>query len=201
MRAAPPPSPRAGVCECECAICLDPAGAQAAHTTACGHTFHARCLRQWVGHGGTRCPLCNASLPPGCAGATPAVPPPVPPPVPAARVRGAARAWITPRRCALTSALVVVFLLVPLLLFYALLYVGKVLLWAMLLGRPHSAAAAGGGNATAGGNATRAQEGAYWAPSSVHFLEIFVGVAGVLIGAVMTLLCRVFVIDSAGVFR
>ena len=195
MRAAAPPPARApGVCEpsLTCAICLDAVGARGARgatTTACGHTYHARCLRQWVeAHGGTRCPLCNASLP--SAGA--------------ARVRGATRMWVTPRRCALTSAMAVVFLLVPLLLFYGVLYVGKVMLWAMLLGRPHGPAGAGGnataGNATAG-NATAAREELSWSPSSVHFLEFFVGAAGLLIGAVVSLLCRVFVIDSAGVFR
>ena len=48
-----------------CAICLEgvaPGGH--AHTTPCRHVFHAACMGEWREHGGHRCPLCNADLPP-----------------------------------------------------------------------------------------------------------------------------------------
>ncbi|EQC35060.1 hypothetical protein SDRG_07298 [Saprolegnia diclina VS20] len=43
----------------ECAICLDPLGADASLSTACGHTFHETCLVRWFKNE-TTCPLCRS---------------------------------------------------------------------------------------------------------------------------------------------
>ena len=44
----------------ECSMCL--AGMWLPRTLACGHDFHAGCLRTWQWHGGMTCPLCRAPL-------------------------------------------------------------------------------------------------------------------------------------------
>jgi hypothetical protein len=48
--------------EHECPICHEPMTADTAHRTACGHTFHAACLGNWVSRGTTSCPLCRQDI-------------------------------------------------------------------------------------------------------------------------------------------
>lgn len=55
---APPPQPPTEVPECP--ICLDPMTRRASFATACGHAFHARCLRRWHRARPLTCPLCRA---------------------------------------------------------------------------------------------------------------------------------------------
>ena len=155
-----------------CAICLEgvaPGGH--AHATPCRHVFHAACMGGWRGHGGHRCPLCNADLPP---------------PAPRAGGAGAgAGPWGAARRkvcgtcralgCA-RAALCLLGPLGPLLLFYAVLYLGKAGLWLMLLDKPR----VGDHNATGAGNATRARDTVRWSPGSVHFSQIFMGMVVLL---------------------
>lgn len=48
----------------ECAVCLDKLehGDAVACGNACSHTYHHKCLQEWVNHRGQTCPLCRASL-------------------------------------------------------------------------------------------------------------------------------------------
>lgn len=48
----------------DCPICFDAIGEGEGAQTACGHTFHADCLRQWSSsaHSNHRCPTCREPL-------------------------------------------------------------------------------------------------------------------------------------------
>ena len=46
-----------------CAICLEPCttGQRVAAIRACGHEFHADCVRPWLSHN-DRCPVCRTAV-------------------------------------------------------------------------------------------------------------------------------------------
>lgn len=51
----------------ECPVCLDPVPKRGRATMACGHAFHAKCLRSWFRQRQLTCPMCRATCLEGMA--------------------------------------------------------------------------------------------------------------------------------------
>ena len=49
--------------EIECSICLDNISSNNLHTTSCKHTFHKKCIGQWLKHH-NNCPNCRQEFQP-----------------------------------------------------------------------------------------------------------------------------------------